>query len=102
MANKIGKIVEQIVSDAVATGQVALNASTPTLIAAARPGRQRITITNDSSIKVYIGGSTVATNSGDMIAATSGSAKTYHTEAALYGIAASGTPTVTYLEEYVS
>lgn len=82
-----------------ATGQVALNNSTPTLIAAARPGRSRITITSTSAVVFYVGGSNVTASTGAYIAGAAGASKTIQTQAAIYGIGAAAL-TVTYDEEF--
>ena len=86
-------------SNSFATGQNALS-TTAELLAAARPGRRRLVVFNtDESILSYVGpDSTVTSSTGQPVAA--GDYLELFTAAAVYMIAASGTPTVTYIEEY--
>lgn len=89
--------------DSIATGQVALNSSTPTVVVAARRGRVRVVVRNlSASITVYVGGSAVAAGDGFPIFSNTpaGESLSIFTEAAVYAIAASGTPSVAYFEEY--
>lgn len=71
--------------------------ATAVLIAAARD-RAAITIQNKGAAAVVVGGSGVTTASGIEIAA--GATLTLETGAAIYGIAASGTNDVRYLESH--
>ena len=82
----------------VAAGQVQLSTTSGT-VRAARPGRKSITIRNmDSSISVYIGAGTVSSSNGFLLKA--GESVSVDTTAAVNGIAASGTPSVCFLETY--
>lgn len=83
----------------IATGQVSVT-NAATLIAAARSGRGRITITTTAATVLYVGKSDVSTITGLYIEAAAGASLTLDTSAAVYGIVASGTLTVSYLEEY--
>ena len=69
-------------------------------IAEAREDRTRLVVkNNDGSIAVYVGDSLgVASNSGFALAA--GESIAIYSTAAVFAIAASGTPTVSILEEY--
>jgi hypothetical protein len=77
-----------------ATGQVSVGSSTTLIIAAGT--RQGVLITNPSSVTVYIGGSGVTTSNGQELLA--GESVTLPTTSAVYGVVATGTQTVTYLE----
>jgi hypothetical protein len=82
-----------------ATGQVALNASSATVILAARATRRSSLVTNSSaSIVIYVGPAGVTTSTGQPIAA--GASLTIPSTAAVYGIAASSTPTAAYSEAH--
>src|SRR5208282_1152706 len=66
-----------------ATAQVALNAVTATLVAAARPTRRCALVTNlDAAILIYVGNSGVTAATGQLIAA--GNSLTIPTTAAIY------------------
>lgn len=86
-------------SDNMATGQVTV-ATTATQIVAARTGRSSVTIVNDGTVDVFLGGSTVTTTTGELLAGVKGQTLTLNTSAAVYGIVATGTETVTYVENY--
>lgn len=89
--------------DTIASGQVALNASTPTVVVAARRGRVRVVVRNlSASITVYVGDSGVDSGDGFPLFSNTpaGESVSLFTEAAVYAIAASGTPSVSYIEEY--
>jgi hypothetical protein len=83
----------------IAHAQVATSSSAGVVLAADSTRRRRtILIRNlDTSISVYIGGSTVTTGNGMLVKA--GESITVSTSAAVYAVAASGTPTVAYLTE---
>lgn len=87
-------------ADNFGTNQVALSIAA-TLISAARVGRQSITVVNLSAIDIYIGNSnTVTTSTGQLLLGIRGTAMTLNIVGAVYGIAATGTPSVSYEEEY--
>lgn len=81
------------------TGQVAL-ASTATQIVSSRSTRRSITIVNLSTTDMYIGGSGVTTSTGQLLLGTKGAAITMEVVGAIYGIVATGTPSVSFEEEY--
>lgn len=84
-----------------ATNQVSVAATAGgTVIAALRAGRNAITIINGGSTAVYIGVSGVSTTTGALLPGVAGAALTIPTTAAVYGITASGTQTVSFLETY--
>lgn len=81
------------------TGQVAL-ASTATQIVSSRSTRRSITIINLSTTDMYIGGSGVTTSTGQLLLGVKGAAITMEVVGAIYGIVATGTPSVSFEEEY--
>lgn len=81
------------------TGQVSL-ASTATQIVSSRSTRRSITIVNLSTTDMYIGGSGVTTSTGQLLLGTKGAAITMEVVGAIYGIVATGTPSVSFEEEY--
>lgn len=81
-----------------ANGQVATSTAAGTLVAA-RPTRRSVLIRNvDATISVWIGAATVTAANGMLLKA--GESVTVDTTALIQVIAASGTPTVAYLETY--
>ena len=88
----------------VSTNQLTIGASA-TLIAPARSGvagtgRTSITITNPGTTSIYIGGSGVTTSTGTLLPGISGASMTLGTQAAIYGIVATSTATVSEFELY--
>lgn len=83
----------------IVTGQVSC-ATTATLIANARAGRQAISVTNLGTTDTYVGTSGVTTANGDLIPGTKGAYASYPTSGALYCIVGAGTQSVTYAEIY--
>jgi hypothetical protein len=82
-----------------ATSHVALNASTPTSLVSVRAARRAVLVTNtDSSITVYVGGAAVSSTTGHTLVA--GASLTLPVTGAVYGISASGTPSVAVTEVY--
>lgn len=73
--------------------------NTATLLSALNSARTRITITNAGTTAVYLGASGVTTSTGALLAGIVGYPVLYRTTAAIYGIVASGTQTVTVFEE---
>lgn len=86
-------------SSALAAGQVTLG-TTATLIAAARAGRTKITITSTAATVFYVGGSGVTAANGFYVAAAAGASVTLDTAAAVYGVVAAGTLLVAFIETY--
>lgn len=84
------------------TKQVSV-ATAATLIVAARPGRQAITIIQPpgAANPVYLGhDASVLTTTGAPLIATAGASVTIPTQGAVYGIASGGAQTVGYIESY--
>lgn len=94
----VSSITAQPAAANVATGQVVAGVAAATLVAA-RAARRAVTIKNlDAAITVYVGPATVTAANGMPL--TAGQSITIATQALLQVIAASGTPTVAYVEEY--
>ena len=88
----------------IATGQISVG-STATLIAAARTGapgtgRVDITIVNWSTVDVFLGGSGVTTSNGMKLPGVLGASITITVTSAIYGIVATGTESISYIETY--
>lgn len=83
----------------IATGQVTV-AATATLIAASRTGRKAITIIQEGATLVRLGGSSVSLVTGIPLPGTQYSSLTIEGGAAVYGIVASGTQPVSYVETF--
>lgn len=79
-----------------ATGQVAVTTSS-TLVAAARAGRQKITLSPTSSVVYYVGNTGVTSATGVYVAA--GGSITLETSAAIYAAGASNV-TISYIEMF--
>jgi hypothetical protein len=103
----VGGISTPVVN--VGTGNLAVAqvsvANTATSIVAARTGvqgtgRKTVCITNTSTVAVYIGGSGVTTSTGSYLPGVAGSSICLDTQAAVYGIVATGTETVSEIETY--
>ena len=80
-------------------------AATATSILAARTGapgtgRASATITNTTTTAIFIGGSGVTTSTGTLLPGIVGASITINTTAAIFGIVATGTATVTALESF--
>ena len=86
-------------ADNIATNQVSIT-SAATAIVAARSTRRSVLIINHGTTDVYIGGASVTTSTGILLAGTEGAAIGIGTTAAVYGIVASGSQTVSYIEVY--
>lgn len=82
-----------------ATNQVSV-ASSATLICAARSGRKEVTIVNHGTTDVFLGATGVAATTGLLLAGVKGTGQTMSGGAAVYGIAASGSQTVSFQEVY--
>ena len=83
----------------IATAQVSVTTAS-TLIAALRAGRSNITIINLGTTAVFIGVTGVTTATGLLLAGVVGASITIPTSAAIYGIVASGTQSVSVLETF--
>jgi len=86
-------------ADNFATNQVSVTDSA-TAIVAARATQRAVLIINHGTTDVYIGGAAVTTSTGILLAGTEGAAIGIGTTAAVYGIVASGSQTVSYIEIY--
>lgn len=84
-------------SDDHASNQVSI-ADTATQIVGLRANRQGIVIINNSNTDIFIGDDTVTDTTGALLLGVKGSAITIETTAAIYGVVASGTATVSYME----
>lgn len=73
-------------------------AATATLIAAARPGRRKITIVNPSAVAVYLGDAGVTTTTGVLLPGVVGAQVTIETPEAVYGVVATSTQAVSAVE----
>lgn len=82
-----------------ATNQVTV-AATATLIAPARATRNAITVTNLSTVDIYLGVSGVTAATGTLLLGAKGSSVTFPTVQAVYGISSTGSNLVSYLETY--
>jgi monoamine oxidase len=91
--------VTDVASTNWSTSQVSVG-STPTLIAAARNGRNAVVVTNVGTTTVYLGGSSVSTSTGAYLAGAVGAAKVVPYSGAVYAVVAVGTQTVTVEELY--
>lgn len=91
-------VAAQVGAANIATNQVALSVTAGTLVAA-RATRRSVMIKNlDPSIKVYIGPATVTVANGMEL--KGGESVSVDWVGLIQGIAASGTPTVAYMETY--
>lgn len=100
-SNNIGDVDVLTVAGAgtLATNQISV-ANTATLIVASRAGRRGVVITNHGTTAVYIGLVGVTTTTGILLAGVVGASISIPTTAAVYGIVASGTQTVSFIEAY--
>jgi hypothetical protein len=94
--------VQPVGSASLATSQASIGATAAQIVAArtGAPGTGRIAVTlvNFGSATVFYGPSGVTTTTGMPLPA--GAAMTINTQAALYGIAASGTQTIGVMETF--
>lgn len=75
-------------------------ATTATQIAPARSTRGSITIVNEGTVDVRIGAAGVTTATGALLTGTKGASLTLNTTAAVFGIVATGTQAVSFVEGY--
>jgi hypothetical protein len=71
-----------------------------TLPAAARPGRQVVTVINSGTTAIYLGGGAVTSGTGVQLPGVAGASITIAFTGALYAITASGSQAVTGYELY--
>lgn len=88
-------------ANTIASGQVSV-ANTSTSIAAARATRRAIAVINHGTTDVFVGVTGLTTGNGALLKGVAGSSITLYTSAAVFGIVASGTQTVSFIEEYDS
>lgn len=86
-------------SASIATAQVSV-AATATSVVAARTGRAAVTITNLGATDVYLGVTGITTATGTLLPGVRGANITIPTSAAVFGIAATGTQSVSVLETF--
>lgn len=82
-----------------AHGQVALSSSA-TQVVSTRATRRAVTIVNLSTTDIYVGNTGVTTSTGQLLLGSKGAAITIETVTAVFAIVTTGTPSVSYLEEY--
>lgn len=99
--NNIGDVdvLTQIGAANLANGQVSVTTTAGNVVAS-RATRRAVTIVNHGTTDVYLGVATVTTSNGILLTGTKGAAVTLFTTAAVQGIVAAGTQTVSYIEEY--
>lgn len=99
--NNIGDVdvVSQVGAANFATGQVSVG-TTATQIAATRATRRAILIVNHGTTEVFLGGATVTTTTGLKLEGVDGAAASLPITGAIYGIVASGSQTVSFMEVY--
>ena len=86
-------------ASSIATGQVSVGATAGgTLIVAARTGRRSVVIVQEGTTLVRLGASGVTTTTGVPLPGTAYAAFTIDGGAAVYGITASGSATVSFVE----
>jgi hypothetical protein len=86
-------------ASSITTNQVSVGASA-TPIVAARMGRKSLTLINLGATDVFVGASSVATATGVLLIGAKGGGLVIDGGAAVYGIVASGTQTIAYMEAY--
>jgi hypothetical protein len=89
----------RVSGDAITTGQVTVTTAA-TVIAAARAGRRSITIVNEGTTDMRIGGAGVTTANGLLLSGVKGQTLTIETAAAVFGIVGAGSQTVSFVENY--
>ena len=100
-SNLLVAAVKQVGAGNVAMGQVSVDAtSTGVEIVAARATRRTVTIVNNGTTQVFLKGGSVASTTGVLLAGTVGASATFESVSQIKGITASGTVTVSYVEEY--
>jgi hypothetical protein len=83
------------------TAQVNVGA-TPTLLAAARPTRRSIVITNHGATVVFVGDAAVSISTGLKLLGQDGAAVSLDTTGAVYAIVGSGSQLVSLMETFDS
>ena len=97
----VGKLAIKAGAANIAMGQVSVDAtSTGIEIVAARAARRTVTIVNHGTTQVFLKGGSVASTTGVLLVGTVGASATFESVSQIKGITASGTVTVSYVEEY--
>lgn len=91
--------VRQVGFGNIQTGQATVGA-TATLICAGMYGRGSVTIVNHGTVDVFLGGSGVAAGTGVLLPGTKGASIKLDTDADVYGIVATGTQAVSFVETF--
>ena len=93
--------ISDVGSGKIATAQVTVATTAGgTLIAAARPGRNAITVVNEGTTVVRLGTEGVTTATGALLPGVAGASFTLPFQGDLYGIVAAGTQLVSVVETY--
>jgi len=87
-------------SDGLATNQITVAATATVIVAARAAGRNSVTITNLGTVDVFIGGVGVTVANGHLLPGVKGASITLPFSGALFGIAASGTQAVSFVETF--
>jgi len=101
--NNIGDVdvVTQVGAANIANGQVAVTTTAGGVqVVAARATRRAVTIVNHADTDVYVGTGTVSATNGMLLLGQKGTSVTIASTAAVRAIAAAGSVTVSYLEEF--
>lgn len=98
-SGSIGPVVAVDSGNNIATGHVSVG-TTATLICAARSGRTSVVILNEGTTEVRLGAIGVTTATGVLLYGAKGSGISLDGGAAIYGVVASGTQTVSFVECY--
>lgn len=96
--NPDGTVIGRTSNPSLTTGQVSVG-TTATLVATARAGRQRITVTTTAANACAFGNAGVTTSTGFPLQPIAGASVPFQTSAAIYA-ACSATTTVGYAEEF--
>lgn len=86
-------------TSSIANDQVSVTTTSATVVAS-RAGRRSLLIVNHGTTDVYLGTGTVTTSNGLLLKGTAGASVSIPTSAAVNGVVASGTQTVSYLEVF--
>lgn len=89
----------QLGASNLATGQATATTSASILVPA-RSGRISVTVENLGTTDTFLGAAGVTAATGMLLVGTKGSAVTIYTQAAIYGIVATGTQAVSFLETF--
>lgn len=79
------------------TGQITVAATATVIVpTAGAAGRLSVTIVNNSTVDVFLGGPGVTISNGLLLVGTKGASITLNTSAAVYGIVATSTESVSF------